>query len=82
MDSGQIISTTLLVLPLSPEFLQLSPLALEFCAGLLNLLLLLGLPLLLSLELVSEKETGTKPEKAPNTGPSPGISCGTSNDSA
>ncbi len=54
---------TLLQLPLHSESLQLFLLTLELCAGLLNLLLLLGLPLLLSLELVSEKETGTKPCK-------------------
>jgi len=53
----------LLVLPLPPERLQLSHLTLELCAGLLNLLLLLEFLVLLSLELVSEKETGTKPCK-------------------
>ena len=72
----------LLEFPLPSEALQLFPLTLERCAGLLNLLLLLALPLLLSLELVSEEETGTKPEQAPNTGTSPSISCGASNDSA
>ncbi len=40
----------LLEFPLPSEALQLSPLTLELCAGLLNLLLLLALPLLLSLE--------------------------------